>query len=80
MSKILQNLQNIQKRSKFIKNKDLQIKNLKSYINKWDKKNNLVFVTHYVVILEALDYAPTSGEIVISDTNFKLIGSISNIK
>ena len=65
---------------KFIKNKDLQIKNLKSYINKWDKKNNLVFVTHYVVILEALDYAPTSGEIVISDTNFKLIGSISNIK
>ena len=65
---------------KFRKNKDLQIKNLKSYIDKWDKKKNLIFVTHYVVILEILDYAPSSGEIVISDTNFKLIGSISNIK
>ena len=64
----------------FRKNKDLQIKNLKSYIDKWDKKKNLIFVTHYVVILEILDYAPSSGEIVISDTNFKLIGSISNIK
>ena len=65
---------------KFRKNKDLQIKNLKSYIDKWDKKKNLIFVTHYVVILEILNYAPSSGEIVISDTNFKLIGSISNIK
>ena len=65
---------------KFRKNKDLQIKNLKSYIDKWDKKKNLIFVTHYVVILEILDYAPSSGEIVISDTNFKLIGSIYNIK
>ena len=47
---------------------------------RWDKKKNLIFVTHYVVILEILDYAPSSGEIVISDMNFKLIGSISNIK
>ena len=65
---------------KFKKNKNLQIKNLRSYIDKWDKKKNLIFVTHYVVILEILDYAPSSGEIVISDTNYKLIGSISNIK
>ena len=65
---------------KFRKNKDLQIKNLKSYIDKWDKKKNLILITHYVVILEILDYAPSSGEIVISDMNFKLIGSISNIK
>ena len=65
---------------KFRKNKDLQIKNLKSYIRKWDKKNNLVLVTHYVVILETLDYVSSSGEIVVSDINFKLIGSISDIK
>ena len=65
---------------KFKKNKNLQIKNLRSYIDKWDKKKNLIFVTHYVVILEILDYAPSSGEIVISDMNFELIGSISNIK
>ena len=65
---------------KFKKNKNLQIKNLRSYVDRWDKKKNLIFVTHYVVILEILDYAPSSGEIVISDTNYKLIGSISNIK
>ena len=65
---------------KFKKNKNLQIKNLRSYIDRWDKKKNLILVTHYVVILEILDYAPSSGEIVISDMNFKLIGSISNIK
>ena len=65
---------------KFKKNKNLQIKNLRSYVDRWDKKKNLILVTHYVVILEILDYAPSSGEIVISDMNFKLIGSISNIK
>ena len=65
---------------KFKKNKNLQIKNLRSFIDKWDKTKYLIFVTLYVVILEILDYAPSSGEIVISDTNYKLIGSISNIK
>ena len=65
---------------KFKKNKNLQIKNLRSFVDRWDKKKNLILVTHYVVILEILDYAPSSGEIVISDMNFKLIGSISNIK
>ena len=56
------------------------MKNLKSYVKNWDKEKNLILVTHYVVILEALNYAPSSGEIVVSDTNFKLIGTISNIK
>ena len=56
------------------------MKNLKSYVKKWDKKKNLILVTHYVVILEAINYAASSGEIVVSDTKFKLIGSISNIK
>ena len=65
---------------KFEKNKDLQLRNLKTYISKWNKKKNLVLITHYVVILETLNYAPSSGEIVVSDTNFKLIGSISDIK
>ena len=65
---------------KFEKNRDLQLKNLKAYISQWNKKKNLVLVTHYVVILEILNYAPSSGEIVVSDTNFKLIGSISDIK
>ena len=65
--------------SKFIKNKDQQMKELKTYIKNWKSKKNLVLVTHYVVISEMLDYNPSSGEIVISDRNFKKLGNI-NIK
>ena len=43
---------------------------------KFKDNENLIFVTHYVVISEALDYAPSSGEIVVADKNFNKIGSI----
>ena len=62
--------------SQFAKNKDLQMKRLKTFINNWDKNENLVFVTHYVVISESLNYAPSSGEIVISNKNLKVIDTI----
>ena len=62
--------------TQFAKNKDLQIKNLKSFIKSWNKNKNLVFVTHYVVIFESLNYTPSSGEIVISKKNFKVIDTI----
>ena len=62
--------------SQFAKNKDLQMKRLKTFINNWDKNKNLVFVTHYVVISESLNYAPSSGEIVISKKNLKVIDTI----
>ena len=61
---------------KFSKNRKKQIKNLKKYINEWDGNKNLVFVTHYVVIFEALNYASSSGEIVISNIRFKKIDNI----
>ena len=61
---------------KFAKNKKKQIKELKKYIQNWNGEKNLVLVTHYVVISEALNYAPSSGEIVISDKNFKKIANI----
>ena len=61
---------------KFQKNKAKQIKDLKKYISRWNSDHNLVFVTHYVVILEMLDMAPSSGEIVISDKNLNIIGSL----
>ena len=57
-------------------NQDSQIKDLKSFIKKWDGNKNLVFVTHYVVILEMLNYAPSSGEIIISNKNLELISSL----
>jgi len=62
--------------SKFAKNKKSQMINLKKYINSWKSDKNLVLVTHYVVISEALNYAPNSGEIVITDKNFKIVGNI----
>ncbi len=61
---------------KFAKNRTSQIRDLKEYVNNWNSSKNLVLVTHYVVISEALNYAPDSGEIVISDRNFKIIGNI----
>ena len=62
--------------SMFEKNKKKQMKDLKKYVKKWKNEKNLVLVTHYVVISEALGYSPSSGEIIISDLNFKKIGSI----
>ena len=61
---------------KFAHNRETQIMDLKRYVDKWKSDKNLVFVTHYVVISEVLDYASSSGEIVISDHKFKNIGSI----
>jgi len=59
---------------KFIKNKDKQIKDLKNYILKWKSKNNLILVTHFVVISEILNTSANSGEIIISDKNFNILG------
>ena len=64
----------------FADNQQKQMIDFKKFIADWDQDQNLIFVTHYVVISEILNYAPSSGEIVISDKNYKLIGSISNIK
>ena len=61
---------------KFSKNRTKQIEDLNKYIDRWDSSKNLVLVTHYVLISEVLNYAPSSGEIVISDIKFKKIGNI----
>ena len=62
--------------SKFAKNKKFQMFNLKKYIDNWNEDKNLVLITHYVVISEVLNYNPSSGEIVVSDKNFEIIGNI----
>jgi len=63
--------------SKFAKNKDLQMKNLRKFIKDFDGDENLIFVTHYVVISELLNYSSSSGEIVISDQNYNIIGNLA---
>ncbi len=62
--------------SKFAKNRNKQMLDLKKYVKKFEGNGNLIFVTHYVVISEALNYASSSGEIVISDKNFNKIGNV----
>ena len=62
--------------SKFAKNKDKQINALNNYLLKFKSAKNLILVTHYVLISEVLNYAPSSGEIVVSDKNFNIIGNI----
>ena len=62
--------------SKFAKNKDKQINSLNDYIMKFKSDKNLILVTHYVLISEVLNYGPSSGEIVVSDKNFNMIGNI----
>ena len=59
----------------FAKNKKIQIKNLRKYIDNWKSDKNLVLITHYVLISEVLNYAPSSGEIVIANKDFKKIGN-----
>ena len=62
--------------SKFSKNKDKQVNSFNYYIKNLKNKKNLIFVTHYVFISEVLNYGPSSGEIVVSDKNLNIIGSI----
>ena len=62
--------------SKFSKNKDKQVKAFNYYIKNLESEKNLIFVTHYVFISEVLNYGPSSGEIVVSDKNLNIIGSI----
>ena len=49
---------------------------LKAFIKKWNGKNNLIFVTHYVVISEMLNDTVSSGEIIVSDKNLNVLGTI----
>ena len=62
---------------KFAANETKQINDLKKFIKNWDSDKNLVFVTHYVVISSILNVGTSSGEIIITDKNLNIIGSIT---
>ena len=61
---------------KYAKNKKNQIKELKKFIRNWKSKKNLVFISHYVVIKEVLNINVSSGEIIITNLNYKIIDRI----
>ncbi|MBM5786873.1 MAG: histidine phosphatase family protein [Candidatus Fonsibacter sp.] len=52
------------------------IKSVKNLVNNWKSSKNLVLVTHHVTIGSLTNYYPNSGEIVVTDKSFKVIGSV----
>ena len=62
--------------SKFAQNKNSQMRDFQKFLLDWDEKTNLIFITHYVVISEILDYPSSSGEIIISNKSFKIIDTL----
>ena len=63
--------------ARFSQNESKQAKKLKRYVKKWDGKGkNLILVTHYVIIRSMTGRAPNSGEIVITDKDFKILSTI----
>ena len=59
---------------RFEKNKDKQVIELKKYIFDLNNKKNIVLITHFVVISEILNISASSGEIIVSDKEFNIIG------
>ena len=64
---------------KFNKFKKKQIDDLQKFIKDWDENKNLILVTHYVVISEILNIGVSSGEIVLSNKNFDVIGRLETL-
>ena len=63
--------------SPFDKNEKRQLKDLYNYVKKWNGNGkNLILITHYSIITAITTAVPSSGEIVIADKNFKVLGTI----
>ena len=58
-------------------NEAKQLKDLYAFVKDWNSKGkNLVLVTHYSIITAVSNAVPSSGELVITDKNFKVLGTI----
>ena len=63
--------------SPYNNNEGKQLKELYNYVKKWNGNGkNLVLITHYSIITAVTNAVPSSGEIVIADKNFKVLGTI----
>ena len=64
--------------SPYNKNEAKQLKELYELVNKWEGKGkNLVLVTHYSIITAVTNAIPRSGEVIITNKNFEVIGTIA---
>ena len=63
--------------SPYDKNEAKQLEDLYSFVTNWKSNGkNLVLVTHYSIITAATTAVPSSGELVITDRNFEVLGTI----
>jgi phosphohistidine phosphatase SixA len=63
---------------RFRHNKNKQIREIKKFINEWKSNKNLILITHYVVISELTNIGINSGEIIVIDDKFNVIGRKKN--
>ena len=61
--------------SPYDKNEIKQLTELKSFVKNWNG-SNLVLVTHYSIITAITTAVPSSGEIIITDKNFKVLSNM----
>tara|TARA_E500000178_G_scaffold353521_1_gene419666 strand:+ start:880 stop:1443 length:564 start_codon:yes stop_codon:yes gene_type:complete len=63
--------------SPFDKNELRQLKELREFVNNWNGKGkNLILITHYSIITAITNATPGSGEIIVTDKNFKVLSTI----
>ena len=63
--------------SPYDQNEAKQLKDLYAFVKDWNSNGkNLVLVTHYSIITAVTDAVPSSGELVITDKNFEVLGTI----
>ena len=62
--------------TQFANNRKKQVTDFEKFLINWDEDQNLIFITHYVVIAEILNYPASSGEIVVSDKSLKVIDTL----
>jgi len=63
--------------SPYDQNEAKQLKDLYEFVKDWNSNGkNLVLVTHYSIITAVTNAVPSSGELVITDKNFEVLGTI----
>ena len=63
--------------SPYNKNEAKQLKELYKFVNQWESNGkNLVLVTHYSIITAVTNAVPSSGELVITNRDFEVLGTI----
>ena len=63
--------------SPYDQNETKQLKDLYAFVKDWNSNGkNLVLVTHYSIITAVTNAVPSSGELVITNKNFEVLGTI----